>query len=253
LANFVLTPRTADALRRLLADGGPLTGRGRRPTPTRGVTWVQVTGPADGGWHPAVVTLDVDGDWEDLDAEVLVASADGSPLAEDGRYLCTRTKDDADGTARFRTWAPPAPAFSGARVSKSSSQSIPDNTATVLTFESESFDTDGYHSTSSNTDRLTVPADGYYLVGCMVTWDLAAAGYRVVSIYRNGVAVGVAEQAGHPNATSSTHAAQSCSGLARANAGDYYTVTVLQKTGGSVTVAAFGAATQTAFWITRVG
>src|SRR5215467_11070207 len=35
---------------------------------------------------------------------------------------------------------------------------------TVITYDSERYDTDSYHSTSSNTGRLTVPVTGFYLV-----------------------------------------------------------------------------------------
>ena len=44
-------------------------------------------------------------------------------------------------------------------------QSIATGTDTVVTFNSEFFDTDGFHSTSSNTGRITIPSgkDGKYL------------------------------------------------------------------------------------------
>lgn len=52
----------------------------------------------------------------------------------------------------------------GVRVRNSAAQSIAHNTWTSLTFDTEDRDPDGYHSTSSNTSRLTVPAglSGWY-------------------------------------------------------------------------------------------
>ncbi len=54
--------------------------------------------------------------------------------------------------------------FAGCRVYSSSSISMPNATNTKFTFDTERFDTDGFHSTSSNTTRLTVPTGkaGYY-------------------------------------------------------------------------------------------
>jgi hypothetical protein len=49
-------------------------------------------------------------------------------------------------------WATPSStAFSGTRIYNSSSTSIANATWTDITFNSENFDTDSYHSTSSNT------------------------------------------------------------------------------------------------------
>lgn len=60
-----------------------------------------------------------------------------------------------------------------ARVYNSGNIAIALSSWVSLTFDSERFDTDGMHSTSSNTERLTVPAGGagLYLIGVHVTWD----------------------------------------------------------------------------------
>jgi hypothetical protein len=54
----------------------------------------------------------------------------------------------------------------GAQAFNSNVQSIPDNADTAATFDSEVFDTDGFHDTSSNTSRMTIPAGlgGKYLI-----------------------------------------------------------------------------------------
>ena len=48
--------------------------------------------------------------------------------------------------------------YVGASVSNTVGQSIANATETTLTFDTEQFDTDGIHSTSTNTERMTVPA-----------------------------------------------------------------------------------------------
>jgi len=58
----------------------------------------------------------------------------------------------------------------GARVYKSSGQASIASTLTVLTFDSESYDTNSYHDNSTNNSRLTVPTTGYYrMVGTVST------------------------------------------------------------------------------------
>lgn len=48
------------------------------------------------------------------------------------------------------------------RLVANATQSIADNTATALTFATEDIDTDGFHSTSVNTSRVTPTVAGYY-------------------------------------------------------------------------------------------
>ena len=62
------------------------------------------------------------------------------------------------------TWAAaPAPTFSGCFLTKSATQTVTThNTYVALTFDLETYDTNSYHSTSTNTSRITVPNTGYY-------------------------------------------------------------------------------------------
>ena len=77
------------------------------------------------------------------------------------------------------SWATPAAAsvtFSGCSTYKATGQVISGATFTTLLFDTENYDTDAYHSTSSNTGRLTIPAGktGYYRISLMyaLTADL---------------------------------------------------------------------------------
>lgn len=83
--------------------------------------------------------------------------------------------------------APPiGRAFSGARVYNSTTQSVGTSPAN-LTFDSETFDTNDYHSTSSNTHLFTAASAGYYLVGGWAKFDNLTAGtYCNVQIFRAG-------------------------------------------------------------------
>lgn len=123
---FGLTGRTAAELRRRFAMPYRVgVGSGRAGSEARGVTWVKVTGSADGdGWYPGVVSLDLAGDWSDLTLAVKVQAADGTTaLVEDDRYLCTRCGDDADGP-RFKCEPPPSLSVTSGESSLSSNYSI---------------------------------------------------------------------------------------------------------------------------------
>lgn len=83
------------------------------------------------------------------------------------------------------------PSFSGCRCHISSAQTITTSTWTAVLFPAEDWDTAGYHSTSSNTSRFTIPADktGYYLVTATEGWAANTTGFRYIAIAQNGTRI----------------------------------------------------------------
>lgn len=65
-------------------------------------------------------------------------------------------------------------------------------TGTLILFDAEEYDVTGWHSTVSQTSRLTVPsgADGFYLIMGSIGFAVDADGYRDAAILVNGTAVG---------------------------------------------------------------
>lgn len=90
-------------------------------------------------------------------------------------------------------WATPSPTFVGCSLSKSTGQSISSSTYTAITFDQEAFDTDSFHSTSSNTSRITIPSGkaGKYLFTSQIYWgvNVGNGNYAILKLYKNGVAV----------------------------------------------------------------
>jgi len=91
-------------------------------------------------------------------------------------------------------WAAAGSSFVGC-LAYTSNQSITwtANVAKVITMGSEEFDTDGFHSTSTNTSRITIPSgkDGKYLLTAQ--WDIQAAGinsYYQTYLTKNGTKIG---------------------------------------------------------------
>jgi hypothetical protein len=89
------------------------------------------------------------------------------------------------------SWASPAgaPGFVGCSLFDTNpTQSIASGTNVALTWDSESFDTDGFHSTSSNTSRITIPAGkgGKYLFNGFSHYAANATGVRLAKLFKNG-------------------------------------------------------------------
>lgn len=83
--------------------------------------------------------------------------------------------------------------FHGCRLYKSADQTIASGNNDVLTWNSESFDTDALHSTSSNTSRIVIPSglDGYWRVVCGVQSDADAANHNSLTLRLRKNAAGV--------------------------------------------------------------
>ena len=74
-----------------------------------------------------------------------------------------------------------------ARARNSAAISLTSGTATILTMDSERWDTDSIHSTSSNTGRLTATTAGKYQISGHVEFALSeVAGLRRIQIRLNG-------------------------------------------------------------------
>jgi hypothetical protein len=155
------------------------------------------------------------------DAAVLTVGANNTVL----------TADSAEATGL--KWATAGAAFSGASVHNSGTQSISTGTETIATFNSEYFDTDSYHSTSSNTGRLTIPAgkSGKYLIIGRVWFDVNATAARELRINKNGTILNIAKW---NNNGSGIEVTCQLSVIVNAAAADYYELTVSQYSGSSI-------------------
>ncbi len=119
-----------------------------------------------------------------------------------------------------------------------------------MTFDTEEFDSDAYHSTSSNTSRITIPSGkgGKYLFVLTSNFEGNATGQRLMMLYKNGAV--------HKYSTSLGAAAgfsfrATTSIIVSAVATDYFEFAVYQDSGVSLNINS--GATDTTFATTYLG
>jgi hypothetical protein len=103
-------------------------------------------------------------------------------IANDGNFATAAMLEAGVGDPLSFLLDPP-----GAQVRRTTAQSIPNVTPTVIAFDSEDFDNDTIHSTVTNTSRLTIVTAGRYLISGIIPYDLNGTGYREARVTKNTV------------------------------------------------------------------
>lgn len=141
-------------------------------------------------------------------------------------------------------------ALFGARVFRSSDQTLTTSVQTPITFDSERFDSDAFHSTVSNTDRIVIPASsgGYYMIGGHVSFAANATGIRQLILTLNGT-TGIC-RSGNVAGTAAGNTELSVTTLYQFAAADFITCDAFQTSGGNLAASA-QANWAPEFWIHR--
>lgn len=139
-------------------------------------------------------------------------------------------------------------AFAGVKAYNNANITIPNNSPTVPTFNSEYWDTGGFHSTSSNTDRLTATVSGWYQVGCMFKWDDNTSGVREAGFIKNGGTY----FAYHRLTPQTANTMVSFTETINLAIGEYVTMIVYQNRGGDLDMI-YGAEYTPNFWMNYLG
>jgi hypothetical protein len=121
-----------------------------------------------------------------------------------------------------------------ARVESTTAVTTQSGVETVLSFDSELFDTANLHAPSSDLTRLTAPVAGVYDITGQVEWDTIGGGSRLLLIRRNdGRRIGVSLI---PGATAANFVYQQVTTQAKLNAGDYVELRATQTSGSTIEI-----------------
>ena len=211
----------------------------------------------DGVWYPIgtgshshgeipLTTVDAKGD---LIAGTAADTVSRLAVGTNGQYL---TADSTTSTGLKWSTLSSSPTFAGCSAQNSASLTINSATWTAITLNSEEFDTDGFHSTSTNTSRMTIPSGkvGKYLINGIIRYE----GYNgwinaETAIYKNGSKAKSVSQ--FSNGTTGGAFTFTISGIFDAAVGDYFEFYVWQNSG--VSRAYYIDSTNGAFQITYLG
>lgn len=124
-----------------------------------------------------------------------------------------------------------------ARVYNNANISIPNNIATALTFNSERWDTDGIHSTVTNTGRMTCVTPALYAIFGHIQFAANATGIRSIFIRLNGTTI-IGSQLNHQSSAAIAELSIATHYVLAVN--DYVELMVYQNSGGSLNVNVVG-------------
>lgn len=168
--------------------------------------------------------------------DIIYASSANTP-ARLGIGSTSQVLSVSGGVPAWTTPSVATPTFVGCSIYQGGAGQTPANaTSTLLTFDSEFFDTNGFHETTGgNTGRVTIPTGygGKYLVNFGTRWVANSTGYRNMEIYKNGTSlVQLFDFMG--GSTGTQYGARSI--ILNLVAGDYLTFYVYQNSGNALTL-----------------
>lgn len=129
------------------------------------------------------------------------------------------------------------------RVMRDSAQSIPNEAFTPIEWPEEDWDSDAFHSTSSNKNRLVAPLDGLYIVTACVVFAGNATGLRSLQLVRNSVSPSktatyaeASDKGQEAPGVGAGGNAMAIHGQVPLKAGEYVNAIVWQNSGGALNV-----------------
>lgn len=116
----------------------------------------------------------------------------------------------------------------GCRAIRSSTVSVAHAVEQTISWNSEDFDSGTMHDNTTNSDRITVPEDGDYIINAFASFAVSVAA-SAIRLYKNGVSLGFYYVPGSVTGAGEVGACRT----ERLVAGDYISASVFQSNGSS--------------------
>ena len=195
------------------------------------------TGITGGGTSGAVTITNDMATTITASGDIIVGTGSGTydnlPIGSTGQVL---TADTTVSPYKVKWASASGASMKGCLLVNSGPQSLSDNTATILNFNSETYDTDGFHDNSTNNSRITIPTGlgGKYLIQGMVHLESDnTTGVRKLLLWKNGTGTGTNRLINFFRPGESTQNIL-ISKVISLVAGDYVELQGLQTSGGSL-------------------
>jgi len=147
-------------------------------------------------------------------------------------FICTDNTTDAN------VWKLKS-GFRGVLLTLSADETIPHNTVTGVSWDTETYDTDGFHESVTNPSRITIPAGvSRVRLNATIGFDANATGERLIRFAKAGVSTfaGCGHMRLPAGTTSGYFGMNITSGILDVSSGDYFTCAVFQTSGGDLNV-----------------
>ena len=189
--------------------------------------------------HGSVGTELTQAEWEAVGTHVIDSQAKGDIIYASSPSQLSRLgigsdDDRLEVATDVPAWVSPD---KSARVYHSVAQTTSNATRLALAFDSERFDTDSIHDTSTNNSRLTCQTAGVYVITGTISYAANATGIRNIEIRLNGSTFIALS---HIDAVSSGNMNMTTATIYQLAVDDYVELTVRQTSGGALDVEAAG-------------
>ena len=186
------------------------------------------------------LTIYYDSQWVSPSVAASLATASASTITGTNAEGTSTSFARADHNHAFGSKSVPATALNlpGCRVYNSGNLTVANATAYAIPFNSEHFDTDGLHSTSTNTSRITISTAGVYSIGGNIRCAANGTGGRDLYILLNGTTA-LAQVGFNGSATTANVSQIQVHSIWKLEANDYIQLFFYQTSGGNLNIERF--------------
>lgn len=189
---------------------------------------------------------------DEVDGSILTWSAAGEAvLVGPGAATQVLTSNGAGAAPSFQAGGGGGGATETAEVTATVDQLVANVTNFILAFAAETFDNDTMHDNAVNNSRLTINTAGKWLFGFNGRWESDSAGFRQISLKKNGTTI-VGRQMMQNSGAGNDQQQCATFPLQDAIITDFFEIEVRQNSGGGLDMEFSASTPVPTFWAHRL-